>query len=113
MSMNWKVLKKKFSFYHPSFDFSFAINYYFADKVLQLEQENLGLRSQISELVAEKENRNKQFESINVNYETKLQQLKVYQKRIFRTVAFHMSPFLFFYFFHRTLYRNEIPRWQF
>ena len=46
-------------------------------KVLLLEQENFGLRSQISELVEEKETRNKQFEVTNAHYENKLQQLKV------------------------------------
>ncbi|XP_065202598.1 centrosomal protein of 290 kDa-like isoform X2 [Planococcus citri] len=51
-------------------------------KVLLLEQENLGLRSQINELVEEKETRNKQFETNNTHYETKLQQLKeILQKR--------------------------------
>lgn len=42
-----------------------------------MEQENAGLRNQISELVIDKEKRDQQFENMSANYESKIQQWKV------------------------------------
>lgn len=46
-------------------------------KVFRLEQENIGLRSQISELIIDKETRDKQFDNVSSGYESKIQQWKV------------------------------------
>ena len=43
----------------------------------KLEQENVALRNQISELVADKEIQNNQFDTVKTNFESKLQQWKV------------------------------------